>query len=176
MSNDQLCGHTIPLSGTGAPYATVILGVGNTLRGDDGLGPKVIDWLSEQDLPQDVALVDGGTSGLAIVSQMMGQRRAIIVDAADMHGAPGEWRRFSPDSVRFKTNDTTFSLHFAGLTEALTLAAALKVLPEEVIIYGVQPACIDWMSELSAEVQAVVPVVGQAVLQDVRRVAGQSTA
>lgn len=166
----------IPQSEIQTPPSTVILGIGNTLRGDDGLGPKVIDWLSEQDLPPDVALVDGGTSGLAIVSQMMGQRRAIIVDAADLHGAPGEWRRFSPDSVNLKGNDTTFSLHFAGLTEALTLAATLKVLPEEVIIYGVQPACIDWMSELSAEVQAVVPVVGQAVLQDVRRGAGHLTA
>ncbi len=157
----------IPPSEFQTTASTLILGVGNTLRGDDGLGPKVIDWLSERDLPPGVKLVDGGTSGLAIVSQLMGQQRAIIVDAADVDRAPGEWQRFSLDGVRLKRNDTTFSLHFAGLTEALALAEALKILPEEVIIYGVQPARVDWVSELSAEVQAVVPIVGRAVLREV---------
>ena len=153
--------------GASSSQSTLVLGVGNLLRGDDGLGPRVIDWLSEQDLPAGVTLVDGGTSGLAIVSQLMGQQRAIIVDAADVAGMPGEWRRFTPDTAQLKGNDASLSLHFAGLTEALTLAAALKVLPEEVIIYGVQPACVDWVPELSAEVRAVVPVVGRAVLQEI---------
>ncbi len=146
---------------------TIILGIGNTLRGDDGIGPKVIDWLSEHDVPEDVTLVDGGTSGLSIVSQVMGQRRAIIVDAANVGCAPGAWLRFTMAEVQLKTSDALFSLHSAGLAEALMLGATLKVLPPELIIYGVQPQNLEWLPQLSDRVQAAVPQIGQAILTEV---------
>ena len=146
------------------PHSTLVLGLGNALRGDDGAGPAVIAWLDQQALPAEVEAVDGGTAGLDIVSTLMGHARAIIVDAADIGRAPGEWVRFTPDVARLKANDTTLSLHSAGLAEALALGAALNVLPREIIIYGVQPKSVDWLPQLSDEVRAAVPEVGQAIL------------
>jgi hydrogenase maturation protease len=149
------------------PQSTLILGLGNALRGDDGVGPAVIEWLDRQALPPGVEAIDGGTSGLDIVSIIMGRERAIIVDAANVGQAPGRWLRFTPDAAQLKENATTLSLHSAGLTEALALGAALNVLPPTIIIYGVQPQKLDWSAQLSTEVQAAIAEVGQAIMQEI---------
>ena len=147
--------------------STIVLGLGNTLRGDDGVGPAVIEWLEQQSLPDSVETIDGGTSGLDIVSILMGRERAIIVDAANVGRAPGQWVRFTPDVAQLKDNATTLSLHSAGLAEALALGAALNVLPPAIIIYGVQPQSLDWSPQLSTEVRAAVIEVGQAILREI---------
>jgi len=144
---------------------TLILGLGNPLRGDDGLGPAVVEWLRRQGLPPGTVVIDGGTGGLDLVLTMMGYRRVLIVDAAELGCAPGTWTCFRPDLARVETMEAAFSMHQAGLAEALALGAALRVLPEEVVIFGVQPAQTGWAPGLSAEVQAVVPVVGQEILR-----------
>jgi hydrogenase maturation protease len=149
-------------------HSTIILGLGNALRGDDGVGPAVIEWLDRQELPPGVETIDGGTSGLDIVSILMGRERAIIVDAANVRQAQGRWVRFTPDMAQFKNSGATLSLHSAGLAEALTLGAALNVLPPTIIIYGVQPQNLDWTSQLSDEVQAAVIEVGQAILRELK--------
>jgi hydrogenase maturation protease len=149
-------------------HSTLILGLGNALLGDDGVGPAVIEWLDRQVLPPGVDAIDGGTSGLDIVSILMGRERAIIVDAANVGQAPGWWVRFTPDAAQLKENATTLSLHSAGLTEALALGAALNVLPPTIIIYGVQPQKLDWSAQLSDEVQAAVTEVGQAILRELK--------
>ena len=142
---------------------TLILGLGNPLRGDDGLGPAVV--VCRQGLPPGTVAIDGGTGGLDLVLTMMGYRRVLIVDAAELGRAPGAWTCFRPDLARVETMEAAFSMHQAGLAEALALGAALRVLPEEVVIFGVQPAQTGWAPGLSAEVQAVVPVVGQEILR-----------
>jgi hydrogenase maturation protease len=148
-------------------HSTIILGLGNAQRGDDGVGPKVIEWLDRQGLPPGVGTIDGGTSGLDIVSILMGRERAIIVDAANVGQAPGRWLRFTPDAAQLKENTTTLSLHSAGFASALALGAALNVLPKTIIIYGIQPQNLDWTDQLSEEVQAAVTQVGQAILTEV---------
>ena len=152
-------------------HSTIVLGLGNSLRGDDGVGPAVIEWLDQQILPPGVEAIDGGKAGLDIVSTLMGRERAIIVDAANVGQPPGQWVRFTPDVARLKDNDTTLSLHSAGLSVALALGAALNVLPPTIIVYGVQPLNLDWSPQLSDEVQAAVIEVGQAILAEVIRTA-----
>lgn len=140
---------------------TLILGLGNSLRGDDGAGPAVIDLLREMDLPVHVDLLDGGTPGLEIVLHLQGYARAIIIDAAEMGLAPAEWRRFTPETAAIKIGENKLqgTLHSAGLAEALALARALDLLPQNVTIYGIQPADLDWRQGLSEPLQAALPAL-----------------
>jgi hydrogenase maturation protease len=145
---------------------TIILALGNPLRGDDGAGQMVLEALSAwNDLPAGVELIDGGTAGLETVLLMDGCRRVIIVDAAEMGRQPGEWARFTPDEAALAGGSLADAgtLHAAGLGEALALGAALGRLPEEIVIYGIQPAEIDWKPGLSETVLTAAAAVASAI-------------
>lgn len=148
------------------PATTLILALGNPLRGDDGVGKAVIDTLRSRRLPPDVELMDGGTPGLETVLYFEGRERVIIIDAADMGLEPGEWRRFTLEDAWLKSNDMALrgTLHYAGLAEAITLAEAMDALPAELIIFGIQPQSIGWEPGLSNAVRAAVDVVVEQVL------------
>jgi len=143
-----------------------VLGLGNPLRGDDGIGPAVIDWLRARGLPPDVTARDDGAADLGLVLTLAEYRRVVVVDAADMGCAPGEWSRFTPDRLQ-AAGASALSLHATGLSDVLSLGAALGLSPDAVIVYGVQPARLDWSIGLSAEAQQAVPAVGQAVLSEI---------
>ena len=148
--------HSVP--------ATLVLGLGNPLRGDDGVGVCVARMLAEGSLPADVEVVDGGTQGLGLVSLLEGRRRAIVVDAAHVGRAPGEFVRFRLEEARLPGEEEAgFSVHEAGLREALLLAQALGILPGEVIFFGVQPAHVEWEAGLSPQVEAALPRLAEAV-------------
>ena len=149
--------------------ATLVIGLGNPLRGDDGVGVCVAQMLTEQVLPPGVEVVDGGTQGLGIVNLMEGWRRVILVDAAAVGKSPGQFVRFTLDEARLPGDDQHLSVHAAGLNDALLLAQALKILPDEVIIFGVQPASLDWDSSLSPQVEATLSALIEAVLAELEK-------
>lgn len=148
--------------------ATLVLALGNPLRGDDGVGAAVLEQLKQnRRLPPQITLLDGGTAGLETVLLLQDYSRTIIIDAAEIGGAPGDWRRFTPSEVKLQAADPQLSgtLHYAGLAEALALAEALGVLPAEIVIYGVQPADIGWTPGLSEAVQAAIPAICTDILK-----------
>jgi hydrogenase maturation protease len=146
--------------------ATLIIGLGNLLRGDDGVGVRVAQALAARALPPGVEVVDGGTQGLGIVNLMEGRRRVIVVDAADVGRPPGQFVRFTLARARLSGDNRHLSLHAAGLGDALLLAQALGTLPGEVVIFGLQPASLEWDSELSPQVEAALPGLIAAVLAE----------
>jgi hydrogenase maturation protease len=157
---------------------TLILGIGNPLMADDGAGIQVIDLLRRETLPPGVELRDGGTAGVGLVSEMEGVERLILIDCARMAPRPGEngqtppepgcWRRLKLEEVRLLDHEgTSFSLHDANLRDALRLAEALDLLPPQVILYGIQPAAVEWDRPMSAQVSAALPGVVQAILQEI---------
>lgn len=149
---------------------TIILSLGNPLRGDDGVGEAVSEMLAQDArLPGHIEVVDGGTAGLETVLVLQGHRRAIIIDAAELGRAPGEWMRFTRDDVLLEPADLSLrtTLHYAGLAEALALGEALGILPDEIVVYGVQPQEIGWSPGLSEPVRAAVPAVCAAILGEV---------
>jgi hydrogenase maturation protease len=145
---------------------TLIVGLGNPLRGDDGVGVRIVQLLAAQELPDGVEVVDGGTQGLELVSLMEGWEQVILVDAANVGKTHGEFVRFRLDEARLLGSDEQVSVHAAGLRDALLLAQALQVLPEEVVIYGVQPANLDWDAELSPQVEAAIPEIIGCILDE----------
>lgn len=148
-----------------AAPTTLILALGNPLRGDDGVAAAVLQQLGALPLPPDIALLDGGTPGLETVLLLEGYDRALIIDAAEMGLSPGEWRIVALDAVQLLPGDDALqgTLHSAGVAEALTLGAALGILPPQIVIVGIQPQSLDWIDQLSPAVQAAIPAVCAAV-------------
>ena len=150
---------------------TLVIGLGNPLRGDDGVGVIAARALAQHALPGGVEVVDGGTGGLELVNLMEGWPRAIVIDAAYVGKQPGEFVRFTYDevgsgTVRLPGEDDPNSVHAAGLRDALLLAQVLGVLPEQVIVFGVQPARVEWDGALSPEVEGALPALIEAVLKE----------
>jgi hydrogenase maturation protease len=149
--------------------AVLVLGLGNPLRGDDGIGPRVIEVLNRRGLPEGVTALDAGTGGLDLLQVLEGWERAIIIDAADVGREPGQFARFTSDEARFVGSEDATSLHNAGLAEVLALAEAIGQPLPELVIFGVQPAKIGWGEGLSPAVEATLPVLVDAVVDEVAR-------
>ncbi len=146
---------------------TLILGVGNPLQGDDGVGVRVAEMLADQELPPGVKVEEVGTPGLGLAAWLEGQSRVVIVDAVYMGQSPGTWRRFGPAEVRLIADSDVISLHEPGLAEALALAQALDALPQEIVFYGVEPVCCDAGQELSPAVRQALPGLVDAILAEI---------
>jgi hydrogenase maturation protease len=144
----------------------LILGLGNPLQGDDGVGCRVAQELEKHALPDDVEVMDGGTPGVGLLNLFEGRRRVILVDAAEMDKSPGEIVRFRPEDVTLTGSAQRFSLHRSGVADALALADELKLALPEIVVFGVQPKSVDWRDGLSPEVQAAVPQVMELVLNE----------
>jgi hydrogenase maturation protease len=144
----------------------LILGLGNPLLGDEGIGVRVVEELQGLELPDGVTVVEGGTAGLGLIGLMEGYQKVIIVDAADMGHPPGCVVRFTPLEAQLKTVEAPLSLHQIGLGEVLTLAEALEVAPAEQIIIGVQPSQVEMGAGLSPEVERAIPKIIRTILSE----------
>ncbi len=145
----------------------LILGLGNPLQGDDGVGCRAIEALQQHPLPDTVEAVDGGTPGIGLIHLLEGRTCAILVDAAEMGRAPGTVVRFRPDEVRLTGSVERFSLHRSAVSDALALAAALNLTLPEIVFFGVQPASIGWETTLSPAVAAALPGLMEAILSEI---------
>ncbi|MDY6877203.1 MAG: hydrogenase maturation protease [Chloroflexota bacterium] len=148
------------------PSSVLILGLGNPLRGDDGIGCRLVEEMACQELPPGVQVLDGGAAGLGLLNLVEGWERIVIVDAAEMGRRPGEFVRFTPDDVRLASTPDRFSFHHAGLGEALALADALGRPLPGIVIFGVQPASVGWGEGLSPDVEAALPALIAVVLKE----------
>jgi len=150
-----------------AQRSVVVLGLGNPLRGDDGIGPRIVEDLIRRGLPEGVEALGGGNMGLDLLHILEGWERAVIVDAADVGLEPGQFTRFTPDSVYLVQQANSLSFHQAGLSETLALAEALDLALPEMVIFGVQPATLGWREGLSPAVEATLPALADAVIEEI---------
>lgn len=144
---------------------TLILGIGNILLQDEGVGVRVIEAMQQMELPDEVELVDGGTAGADLVDIIADRRKLIVVDAIDAGSRPGTILRLAADDLAPEP-EAAISLHQLGLAESLAMASQLDCAPQDVVIFAVQPGRIAPGLELSAEVAAVVPAVVEAVMAE----------
>ncbi|MCS6907887.1 MAG: hydrogenase maturation protease [Anaerolineales bacterium] len=145
---------------------TLILGIGNPLYGDDGLGVRVAEILAKEKLPAGVVVEVAALDGVDLILRMEGWKRVILIDAVQMGKRPGTWHCFKPEEVRLIAEGQGFSLHEIGLASALELAQALGRLPQEVIIYGVEPQTLEVREGLSPSVQSAIPEIIQHILEE----------
>jgi hydrogenase maturation protease len=146
--------------------ATLVLGLGNPLRQDDGLGITAVQLLAERDLPPGVRVEEAGTPGWGLPSWLEGWSRVFLVDAARMGCSPGTWRRFGTEEVRLIGYQGMFSLHEPGLANGLALAQALDVLPEEMTFYCIEPENTGEGEELSPSVRRTLPDLVETIYKE----------
>jgi hydrogenase maturation protease len=153
---------------------TVIVGTGNVLLKDEGIGVHVARVLRKMNLTSpegEVEVVDGGTSPDAFDSAE-GADKLIIVDAACGGGEPGTIYRFVPDGLSEEPKPLT-SLHDLGLLDSLRMMECAGRPPRQTVIIGVEPAEIDWGLELTPTLRERLPdVVRLVVDEQAGRVAG----
>ena len=143
----------------------VVIGVGNLLLQDEGIGIHAIKALQETDLPKDVKLVDGGTSPDLIAYTKTGDKM-IIVDSAKVGGEPGAIYRFKPEDLAAGKGNLA-SAHEMGVVENLNLMELTGNKPKETVIIGIEPAKIDWGTELSPKLKEKLPDLVKAVLKEI---------
>ncbi len=160
MRNDA---HAGP--GTVTPRV-MVLGVGNILLKDEGVGVRVIERLkASYSFPPEVELMDGGTAGLDLMPFMEGFQHVIIVDTVKTGEPPGSIFRFTPDDINVKVPYKT-SLHQIGMVEVFAIAEALGKKLDAVII-GIQPEDMsDWGLELTPTIEAKIPELIELVLKE----------
>jgi hydrogenase maturation protease len=144
----------------------VIIGVGNLLMKDEGVGIHAIRELEQLNLPADVTLIDGGTSPDLIACTRAGAKM-IIIDAAKAGGEPGAIYRFRPEDLAAE-KPVLASAHQMGVVENLAMAELAGNKPAAVIIIGIEPAEIDWGMELSPTLQARMPKLIEVVLKEIK--------
>lgn len=129
----------------------LVVGVGNSWRHDDGIGPHVINILNQQSF-EAADLLDGGIDGMALLDKLAPYDYAIVIDAVNMGADPGTINAFSAQEAKLITNDA-LSTHGFGLAELITLMTELEI-KTQIKIIGVQPFDIEFGEGLSPEIEA----------------------
>jgi hydrogenase maturation protease len=142
----------------------VVLGVGNIILADEGVGVRVVEAL-ERDyvMPPGVSVIDAGTSGMEMLEDLSDLDFLLVVDAIAAGKAPGELVQLRGDAVPvfFRRN---LSPHGIGLSDVLAALEFLGSEPKETVILGVQPTSLDLSTELTPTIAARVPeLVAQVV-------------
>ncbi len=150
----------------GSPAGTLVIGIGNPLQSDDGLGVRASLMLEKAHLPGNVRVEELGTIGWGLLACMEGWPRVYVIDAVRMGQSPGTWRRFRQEEVRLVSTSNPVSLHETGLAESLELANTLGIMPEEFVLYGVEPAVIEPGEDLSPAVLQVLPDLVEHIVKD----------
>ena len=148
-----------------SPSRIVIIGVGNLLLKDEGIGIHAVEALQRIGLPPDVRLIDGGTSPDLIAYTQAGDK-LIIIDAAKAGGEPGAIYRFRPEDLAEEKGVLT-SAHELGVAQNLSLMSLLGNKPAETIIIGIEPKEIDAGLELSTVLQQKIPDIVKVVLKEI---------
>jgi len=130
-----------------------VIGVGNILLCDEGIGVHVVRELSSRGEPPDMEYVDGGVAGATLLNLVEGEERVVLVDAVDAPFPPGTVVRMTPDEV-IGSGAPPWSLHDLNLADTLGMMRLRETLPE-MILLGVVPADIETYSlELSVPLAA----------------------
>ena len=148
----------------------VIIGIGNVLFGDDGVGVHVLNRLRSEKLPENIELVEGGVGGLSLLNYVRGMDYCIFIDAVS--GAkPGRIHRFTEEDLdtKVKTMLHPASLHDMGLTETIKIGKAVhpNEMPKKIIIYGIEvKEPKEYSTELSKEVAESVGKATKLIIKE----------
>lgn len=146
----------------------VVLGVGNILLTDEGLGVHVVEDLkANYTFTPQISLIDGGTMGMELLTYMRGMKKILLIDAVNGGEAPGTIYEFPHRELEQYFTDH-ISVHEVGMQDILRIRAIQENPLEDAIVIGVEPESLDVGFEPSAPVQKALPEVKDRVLRVLR--------
>jgi hydrogenase maturation protease len=149
----------------------VVLGVGNLLWADEGFGVRCVEALGEGfDVPADVAVMDGGTLGLALVPELLDATHVLLFDAVAHGGEPGSLVVARDDEVPLLMGGNKMSLHQVGVNDIFASLELLGHKPEHVTVVGIKPVQLaDYGGSLTEPVRQQVPRALELGIEELRR-------
>ncbi len=134
-----------------------VLGIGNILMQDDGVGVRLMEALrASRRWPGSVEFIDGGTGGLGLLTVIESARRLAVFDAADMGLAPGSHRVIGERELAAQATGHRLSLHDLSFPETLRLTRLSGAGPEETVILAIQPEVVDFGTTIGDSLRAAM--------------------
>ena len=148
----------------------LVMGVGNTLLQDDGIGVHVTETLkASQHSPPGIDYIDGGTIGLSLLPEIEEADAVVIVDASEIGEPPGAMRIFRNTEIDQQLSGKKKTVHEVALSDLFSAAAIRGRCPSERALVAIQPASTDWGLEPTADVKAAIPRACEAISNLTRR-------
>ena len=154
----------MPQTSTRAPI--LVLGIGNILLRDEGVGVHTVRAMESTPLPDGVELLDGGTAGADLLDSISERDKLIVVDALDADVPPGTILRLAPEDLAADPSNS-MSLHEFGIAATLRMAGRLNCAPREVAIIAIKPHDTDCGTDLSMSMKQWLPGIVEAVLHEI---------
>ena len=144
----------------------LVLGIGNTLLMDEGVGIHVLSALrANPALPDDVELLDGGTLSFTLAGPIQNADALVVVDAANIDSPAGHWRLMEGDAMdAFLLGNRKSTVHEVGLTDLRAIALLAGHWPARRAMLAIQPQVMDWGESPTPVVSAAIPAVAGAIV------------
>ncbi len=149
------------------PKKIVILGVGNILLSDEGVGVHIANELMKLDMPQEVRVVEGGTDGFRLLDVITDADRLIVIDAIKGGAAPGTIYRFDIDEIKDCPSGFKTSVHQIGILEVINLSSLIGRTPYTTVI-GIEPKSLAMGMDLSPEIKAKIPRIIELIKEEIK--------
>jgi hydrogenase maturation protease len=145
--------------------SVLILGIGNILLSDEGIGVHVVKRLQARyENHPAIEYLDGGTLSFTLAEPIARAEGLIVVDAARMDSPPGSVKVFHNDEMDRYLSGNRQSVHEVSLTDLLDIARLSESLPKQRCLVGIEPACLEWGESPSDELQPAMDHSIQAIL------------
>ena len=156
------------ITGEVNPAKVLVLGLGNVLLQDEGLGVRALNRLAEQyHFPDNVRIMDGGTMGMHLFPYLDGCTHLLILDAVETDSPPGTSARIEgPDLGQVLSRK--LSMHQAGVPELLAVGRLVGNLPAQVVVCGLQPEIVEWGLDLSPTIAGQVDRLVSLAIEELR--------
>jgi hydrogenase maturation protease len=143
----------------------LILGIGNILLKDEGIGVYVANKLMEMSLPPEVEVMDGGTMGIDLLFYIEGRKKVIVIDTVKAGEPPGTMYRFTDKELSFK-KDVLRTAHGIDFSDVVRTAQTMGTKPDEVVFIGIEPLDMNEGMELSPLIAERIPTIIQLVKRE----------
>jgi len=149
-----------------------IIGIGNPLRQDDGIGIFLLEKLikKKNNLPKNIEYIDGGTGFLNLLPVLSNFSKIIIIDAVNFNGKIGESKLFTIKDIKNSDFYEKFNSHGTNFLQIIELSKKLNKKPTEIYFFGVRPKEISQGATLTTELEKKTDLILEKLVKDIKKI------